>query len=360
MNIMFFDATRQWTGGAYRVLLFSSELRRRGHNVIVGCLPGSDMSKRLANEGIPYFTLEPKSDVNLFVVPEIVRKIREHRIDILDIHSPKFYWIGLIAARIEGKPVMITRNVPFRKYGLKKKINSMLYGKFIDRVVSVSEKVKREMMEDYDLRNDQVDVVFDGLDLSRFNAQESAERNDPQGPLKVGNVSRLVYGKGLECLLDAIPEIVKSIPDIGFFIAGEGQIEEELTERAKKLGIDGRVTFVGFSNDIPGFLAGMDITVLPSPDEGMSMFALESMASAVPIVVTTGTGLVDIITDMEDGVIVQRDDPKALAEGVIRLLKSDYHAIGRKAREVIRENFDTQRVIDRYESLVASVADRRR
>jgi L-malate glycosyltransferase len=360
MNILFFDATRQWTGGAYRGLLFSSELKRRGHGVVVGCLPGSDMSQRLASAGIPFFTIEPKSDINLFVVPEIVRMIRKHNIDILDIHSPKFYWIGLMAARLTGKPVMITRNVPFRKKGIKKRINSLLYGKFVDRVVSVSDKVKREMIEDYDLPGDQVEVIFDGLDLSKFEAQDSRKERAFDAPVKVGNVSRLVYGKGLECLLDAVPEIVRAIPNATFFIAGEGQIEGELKERASKLGIADKVAFTGFRNDIPQFLAEMDITVLPSPDEGMSMFALESMASAVPIVVTSGTGLVDIIANMENGVIVQKDDPKALAEGVIALLKSDYRAIGQKARALVREKFNTPHVIDQYEQLIASLIRRKR
>ena len=355
MNFMFFDATRQWTGGAYRVLLFSRELRRKGHKVIVGCLPGSDMSERLAAEGIPFFTLEPRSDVNLFVVPEIVRKIREYDIDLLDLHSPKFYWLGLLAARIAGRKVMITRNVPFRKKGLKRRINSLLYGRFVDRVVSVSEKVKREMMADYGLLDAQVEVVFDGLDLSKFSLPDPDRPKGTNVDIRIGNVSRLVYGKGLECLLDAVPEIDRAIPNARFFIAGEGAIEEGLKVQAKQLGISERVDFVGFRNDIPVFLSGMDITVLPSPDEGMSMFALESMATAVPIVVTTGTGLVDIITDMENGVIVKPGDPVALAEGVIRLLESDYRAIGLKAREVIRQHFDTARVIDRYEALAASV-----
>jgi len=94
---MLFDASHSWSGGANRVLLYSRELKFCGHTVIVCCLPGSELETRLQTEGIPVFTMNPRSDINLFLVPEVIRLIREHDIDIIDINSPKFYWIAAIA-----------------------------------------------------------------------------------------------------------------------------------------------------------------------------------------------------------------------------------------------------------------------
>ncbi len=359
MRIMLFDATRQWTGGAYRVLLFSRELKARGHEVTVCCLPGSEIAKRLGQEGIPFFTLDPRSDVNLLVVPEIVRMMRQKAVEIIDVHSPKFYWLALIAARIAGRPVIITRNVPFRKTGIKKKINSLLYGHLVDRVVSVSEKVKRELMEDYRIGDGRIEVIHDGLDMSKFEGKDHGKL-ESTGSVQVGVISRLDHGKGLECFIDAIPQIIRTFPDIRFLVAGSGAIEESLRLRAHELGIDDNITFAGFRHDIPELLKDIDITLLPSPDEAMSMIALESMASGVPVVATSGTGLVDIISNMENGVIVIPNDPKALADGAISLLKSDYRAFGQKAREVVREKFATDRVIDQYESLLRSLVRKKR
>ena len=176
----------------------------------------------------------------------------------------------------------------------------------------------------------------------------------------IGVISRLDYGKGLECFIEAIPEILRTFPDARFLIAGTGAIEESLRLRAHELRIDARITFAGFRNDVPELLKDIDITILPSPDEAMSMIALESMASGVPVVATSGTGLVDIISNMENGVIVKPNDPKALADGVVSLLMSDYRAIGQKAKEVVREKFTTNRVIEQYESLLTSLVRKKR
>ncbi|NTU68206.1 MAG: glycosyltransferase family 4 protein [Chlorobiaceae bacterium] len=357
MNIMFFDATREWSGGANRLFLCCRELVKRGHHVVVCSLPGNEMSKRLAQEGIPMFTLEPRSDVNLLVVPEILRKMREHDIDIIDIHSPKFYWLGALAGRLSGKPVLITRNVPFRKKGLKRKLNKLLYGLLADRVVAISDKIKRELLEDYRIDGRSVDVVYDGLDTERFEMSRSPKDNSN---VTVGVVSRLVFGKGLECFVEAMPKIVREIPEVRFVIAGSGPLENDLRRRVIELGLGNSVVFAGFRHDIPQLYGELDITVIPSPEEGMSMSALESMASGGPVVATSGGGLVDIITNMHNGVIVPPDNPEALASGVVALLRADYRTIGLNAKKTVKEKFELHRIIDRYESLIASLVPKSR
>jgi glycosyltransferase involved in cell wall biosynthesis len=357
MNIMFFDATREWSGGANRLFLCCRELIRRGHRIVVCTLPGNEMSGRLAQEGIPYFNLDPRSDINLLMLPEIIRKIREHRIDILDIHSPKFYWLGALAAKVAGRPVIITRNVPFRKKGIKRSLNRLLYARLADRVVAISDRIRRELIEDYRLDDRTVEVIYDGLDTSRF------EMPSPSGDLSgvtVGVLSRLVFGKGLECLVDAMPGIVREIPAVRFVIAGTGPLEENLRRRVAELNLGEKVVFTGFRSDIPRLLSELDITVVPSPQEGMSMSALESMAAGRPVVATSGGGLIDIIRNNETGVIVEPDDPVALASGVITLLQSDYRTVGMKARLIVKEKFELQGTIDRFESLISSLAGRRR
>ncbi|NTV01375.1 MAG: glycosyltransferase family 4 protein [Chlorobiaceae bacterium] len=357
MNIMFFDATREWSGGANRMFLCCRELIRRGHNVVVCSLPGNEMSKRLAQEGIPFFNLEPRSDVNLLVLPEIVRMIREHKVDILDIHSPKFYWLGTFAARLAGRPVMITRNVPFRKKGLKRRLNKLLYGFLVDRVVAISDKIKRELLEDYGLDERRIEVIYDGLDTARFEMPSPPSAN---ANVWVGVVSRLVFGKGLECFVEAMPMICRQVPETRFMIAGSGPLEDVLRKRVVEFGLGNEVMFAGFRHDVPRLFSELDITVVPSPEEGMSMSALESMASGRPVVATSGGGLVDIISNMDNGVIVTPDNPAELAAGVVALLRSDYRAVGMKAKRIVKEKFELTRIIDRYEALLSSLVSNQR
>jgi L-malate glycosyltransferase len=352
MNIMIFDATPHWSGGANRIFLYSKELKKRGHSVTVCCLPESGLASRISEENIPVYTLKPKSDINLLIVPKIVRLIKENNIEVIDICSPKFYWVSSLAARVTKRTVILTRNVPYRKNGVKKQINRVLYLTLVDHIIAISDKIKRELIEDYSLPEKKITVVYDGIELQRFKQKKTENIGITPHHYVAAVISRLDENKGLECFINAIAEITKKITSIHFIIVGTGSIETRLKELTKKLNVSKSVTFMGFRKDIPEILAGVDITIVPSPQEGMSMSALESMASGVPVVVTRGCGLVDIIVNNISGAIVEPDNSHELAAGVIRMLQSDYQQAGKEARTIVEKKFALHRVVTQYELLL--------
>ena len=349
---MIFDATPHWSGGANRIFLYSKELKKRGHYVTVCCLPESGLASRISAENIPVSTLNPKSDINLFVVPKIIRLIRQNNIDVIEICSPKFYWVASLAAKVTKRKVILTRNVPYRKKGTKKIVNKFLYSVLVDRIIAISDKIKRELIEDFSLPEKKITVIYDGIDLDRFKQKKSKKSSVKPERYIAAVISRLDKNKGLECFMNAIPIITQKIASIHFIIVGTGTIETKLKELAKKLKISENVSFTGFKTDIPQILSEVDITIMPSPQEGMSMSALESMASGVPVVITSGCGLVDVIENNTSGSIVQPDNSHELADGVIRLLQSDYQQAGKAARTIIEEKFALQRVVTQYELLL--------
>lgn len=352
MNIMIFDATPRWSGGANRILLYSKELKKRGHHVTVCCLPESGLAKRMTEENIPLYTLNPKSDVNLLIIPKLIRLIRQNNIEVIEICSPKFYWVSSLAAKVTKRKVVLTRNVPYRKKGIKKLINKLLYYTLVDHIIAISDKIKRELIEDFSLPETKITVIYDGIDLGRFKQRTSEQYRIKTDQYVAAVISRLDKNKGLECFMNAIPIITQKIASIHFIIVGTGTIETKLKESAKKLKISDNVSFTGFKTDIPKILSEVDITIMPSPQEGMSMSALESMASSVPVVITTGCGLVDVIENNTSGTIVEPDNPHELADGVIRLLQSNYQQAGKAARTIIEKKFAIQRVVTQYELLL--------
>ena len=355
MNILIFDATPHWSGGANRILLYSKELKKRGHNVTICCLPGSGLSSRLPDENIPVCTINPKSDLNLLIIPKLIKLIIKNNIDVIDICSPKFYWVASLAGRLAKKTVMLTRNVPYRKKGVKKTINKILYEKLVDRIIAVSDKIKRELIEDFNIPAKKITVIYDGIDILRFPAPSTNDTNIKPEHYRAAVISRLDENKGLECFINAMPKIVQQLSSIEFIIVGTGRIETKLKELAKKLNITAHVHFTGFRKDIPEILSEIDITIMPSPEEGMSMSALESMASSRPVVATYGSGLADIIVNNKSGMIVKPNDSSELAEGVVKLLQSDYKQAGKEARNIIEEKFALQKVVTQYEQLVKKV-----
>ena len=244
--------------------------------------------------------------------------------------------------------VVLTRNVPYRKKGVKKQINRILYHTLVDHIIAISDKIKRELIEDYALPEQKITVIYDGIELNRFKQKIPEKIGVTSRHPVAAVISRLDENKGLECFIHAIAEITKKIASIHFMIVGTGSIET-------KLKVSSNVRFMGFRKDIPEILAGVDITIVPSPEEGMSMSALESMASGVPVVVTSGCGLVDIIVNNTSGMIVKPGNSHELAQGVIKLLQSDYQQAGKEARAIVEKKFALPRVVTQYELLLEAL-----
>ena len=185
------------------------------------------------------------------------------------------------------------------------------------------------------------------MDLERFLALEP-----PAGPARVvGAVANLRPVKGLDVLVEAAALLREEFPQARFRVGGEGDERRHLTQLIHKHRLDERFHLVGVQNDVPGFLAGLDIAVLPSRAEGMSNAVLEYMAAARPIVASAVGATPDVIEDGVHGLLVPTGNPSALADGIARLLRSPSLArrMGSAARRRASERFSRPAMVRRFE-----------
>ncbi len=126
--------------------------------------------------------------------------------------------------------------------------------------------------------------------------------------------------KGHQYLIAGIPAVLEQCPNTSFVFAGRGQLEAELTEQVYRLGLEKRVHFIGLRQDIPRILAMLDVFVLPSLSEGLSMAILEAMVAGKPVVATQVGGNPELVVDGETGFLVPPRDSQALAESMVVLL----------------------------------------
>ncbi len=136
----------------------------------------------------------------------------------------------------------------------------------------------------------------------------------------VGSVGRLETQKGYTYLLDAIPMVLAVNPDTDFYVMGEGSLHQELEEKAARLGITGRVHFLGNRADVPFLLQELDLFVLPSLWEGFPTVILESMVCKVPVIATDIPGTRELIQPNHNGWLVPPENPPALADAIIEAL----------------------------------------
>jgi glycosyltransferase involved in cell wall biosynthesis len=188
-------------------------------------------------------------------------------------------------------------------------------------VIAVSHDLRRILSDELRVPR-RVQVIHNGIDGERFVA---AERDGVRRELGlgdafvVGTAAVLTRQKGLFHLLEAARLVKAADPGIRFVVAGDGPLRAELEARARTLGVDDVVRFVGYRRDVPELLAALDLHVMPSLWEGLPLALLEALASGKPIVATRVGGNPEVVEDGVNGLVVPPADPAAIARAVLAL-----------------------------------------
>ncbi|GAB3809777.1 glycosyltransferase family 4 protein [Micromonospora zhanjiangensis] len=216
-----------------------------------------------------------------------------------------------------------------------------------DRVIVCSGYMRDEVSRLFDLPADRVDVVPNGVDGRAWRARprevsSARSRFAGAGPL-VGFAGRLVYEKGAQHLVHAVPRLRERHPGLRVLIVGDGPYRPELQEETRRLRLEQTVRFVGFLTErqLPAVLGATDATVVPSLYEPFGMVALEAAAAGAPLAVAATGGLAEIVQPGVTGVTFPHSDPGALAGAVDSLLTDEVFArrVARKARAMVSERY---------------------
>ena len=207
-------------------------------------------------------------------------------------------------------------------------------GRRYRRIIAVSELARRELHEIYNVPNEHIDVIPDGVDLRRFRPDRERRRAwrsamGFDGELVLLHVTTDFVRKGLRTIIRALPQIEG---DPRLVVVGR-EDPAPYREEARRLGVDGALTFVPFAEAIEDFYAGADVFAFPSHYEAFGLSLLEAMASGLPVVCTNGLGATDLMTDGKDALLLRVwNDPRELAAKVNTLGSEPRHAIGAAAR----------------------------
>lgn len=205
----------------------------------------------------------------------------------------------------------------------------------------------------------------DGAALKRSLLEEHGMRLDAPLCLVVG---RLTAQKGIDLLLDALA-IYRGNPPL-LLVVGEGELRSALEAQARRLGNHAaeagrdrhKVAFLGMRSDVPRLLAAVDLMILPSRMEGLSLALVEAHAAGVPCLVTDVGGNAEIVLDGRTGLIVKPEAPSALAEGLSRLLARPdlLRTMGAAARERYQAHFTVDHMTEKTCSIYQKALDQKR
>lgn len=363
LTILHTESSLGWGGQENRTLHECIGMKRLGARPIILCKPGAKLGERAASAGIEVRTHPMRSNRDVSALIYAMKVIKADSVDVVNTHSGDDSFICAIAGRLSArKPVIV------RTRHLALPISSkMTYSLFPHRVVTVSEFVRKYLVDEVGISGNKVTTVATGIDLSRFDPATvpdtlRTELGVPPSTLIVGTVAILRRKKGHHVLLEAIPEIIRECDDVLFVFAGDGPQRENIEERIRDLGIGKSVRLLGLRKDIPTVLKGLDIFVLPTLQEALGTSILEASAMHKPVIGTAVGGVPEAIRDGSTGLLVAPEDSKGLASAIIRLLKDAAlrRRMGDEGRAMVEAGYSTEKMVEKMHKVYSELLAGRR
>lgn len=300
----------------------------------------------------------------------LVGVVQSHRIQLIHTHLFGNDLYGFLASCLTGCQVIHTLHGWDSLRSHRRRVAYRFMAKRAARVIAISEILEAEFKRRIPIREDKLRVIHNGIAVERY-----GNPIDPHalrrrlglplvGPL-IGMVGNIKPVKGIDILLASVPRIATAYPNASYVIMGETyngyeSYRASLDDLIDRLGIRDHVTFVGSTNTVPEILAALDIYVVPSRSEGLSLALLEAMASRLPVVATAVGGTPGVVRDEVTGLLIRPESPADLAARVCRLLAEPLLArqLGQAARKLVADRYHTREMAARYLALYQEVIGR--
>jgi len=260
----------------------------------------------------------------------LMKVLREKRADIVHMHGYGATTFGRLCAWRLGIPAILHEHANHGDTPWFQKVADKILAPHTDLAIAVSESTAEFTIRARLMPAERTKVVYLGAPLEEFArvrtpaeiAAARAEMGISPETTAIGTVTRLMPAKGNRFLIDAAPKVLAERPNVRFFMIGEGELQEKLEAQARDLGLGDRFVFTGFTRDVARALSALDIVVFPSLAEGTPLTAFEALAMGKPIVATDADGLVDVLTNHIDALVVPKANADALARAMVELLNS--------------------------------------
>jgi glycosyltransferase involved in cell wall biosynthesis len=371
MKILYSCLSKSWGGMEMVTLTGIKQLLKRNHKVELICVDESRLQLEANNLGIIIHPIKVSKVLNPFSVIKVASVIKSGCYDLIHSHASKDLWLIVPALQIlkSKTPLVFTKHVG--SYIIKKDFfHTKIYNR-VNLAIAISSVIKNNLTETTALTEDKIKIIFNGVDLEKFNP-ENADRNKIRNELRIaeneiliGMTGRFSRGKGHEEFLFAANQLRKQFAYLKFVVVGEASHgEDEYANSIKQLAENydlKNISFVGFRSDIPDVLAAMDIFVFPSHAESFGIALIEAMAMFKPSVCSDSEGVLDIAVDSETSYLFKVKDGNDLTKKLIQLIRDPEkrNSYGNNARKRVADLFDLEKVTDQIINVYSKLIEDR-
>jgi len=317
--------------------------------------------------------LDPIKD--LLALKDLTLFIKKRSYHIVHTHNSKAGFLGRLAAKLAGVPVIIHTVHGFAFHDQEPMWRQFLFrnlerlaSHWCDKMIFISQPLIDWALKEKIIREEKIVKIYSGIELDQFHPVTRDEKNRikkkwkiRQKDIVIGVVSKLWEGKGHAILIEAFKELKKEIKDTRLVIVGEGYLYDRLVNLVHRYGLSDSVLFTGFQMDVSEIIATFDVAVLPSFFEGMGRVLLEAMAMEKPVVASRVGGIPDLVEDGVNGFLVSPGDVRDLVNTLKKTISDRKLArkMGKEGRKRMSEQFNADVMVRSIEKVYHECLNRK-
>jgi glycosyltransferase involved in cell wall biosynthesis len=370
---MYLDTCVKMAGGQYSILTLLKRLDRSKYVPILFAPRRSELAERCKEISVETHWLPLKSIsseygakaalaarswdfvCSLFGVFYLAWAMGRHRVDVVHANALKSAAVANIACLLARKP-LVFHDRERTRHGLLARITARL----ARRVIVISSGLAGEHGEA--LRS-KVNLIYDGIDTDYMSPGKVSSDDGEPGGRAVCYLGRISWEKGVDLLLEAAGLVLARVPDAVFLVAGspgspsDVAYGQKLERTAGSMNLSEKFRLLGRVEDRRAFMMGADVVVVPSRREALGIVLLEAMSLEKPVVAFDIEGPNEIITDRKEGLLVEPEDVKGLAEAIVTILRDPELAClaGKSGRETVISRFSARTVAERISKIYDEV-----
>lgn len=351
MNICFINFNKNWGGVKTWTLDFGRMLQQRGHGITAVVRPNTPFEAECRKAGFDVYAFRPGMKYNPISILKIMKILKKSDTDICIVNIAKDINIGATAAKLCGIPVVRRVGLP---QDVRNNFEENILSKLTDAVIVPSNTLKEQIKDLPYMKGKEIYVLPNSKQPELYSHIESNSKD-----ITIGVTSQLSKTKGHKYLIESMKTLCSEGLNIKLKIVGRGgTYEAKLKDMVSEYGLNENIEFCGFTRDIPEFLSGLDIFVLPSLTENFPNTLVEALFAGLPCISTDTGGIPEVVGDT--GILIPPKDSESLTTALEKLISSEElrNELGAKAKARALAKFNISENVKKLEQIFGEIIRR--
>ncbi|HOK40863.1 MAG TPA: glycosyltransferase family 4 protein [bacterium] len=328
------------SGSGLNTYLSMKLINKEKYEVALACKGNGKLQDLVINSGFRFISLKymdnPVNPVkDILALIELIKLLKKEKFDIVHTHNSKAGFIGRLAAWLVGVPKIVHTVHGFAFHNKEKFIWRIIFlflekigVNFCDEMIFISQPLIDWAKKYKIYKPEHTYKIYSGIELEKFQNCNKYKNeiykkyNISEKNFIIGEVAKLWEGKGHITILKATKILINKIPELKILFVGEGYLKEKIENFINENNLKEYVILTGFTENVEQYYSVFNISLLISSFEGMGRVILESFAAKVPVIATNVGGIVDLIMNEYNGLLIEPDDVNGLVNAILKLYYS--------------------------------------